>query len=209
MTDINKWYAWEELIRRIAKMIANDFPGTEEEDLIQELALFVLQTDRLKDPDDPGMTTALLWKAKEYAWNVRKQSLHLSAQYAYRVSDIRRILEDLFYDSCSQITYLPDDQKTFYHDDRLAANSDIRFAYSRLSEDNRRVIFRAYALRDDLNQADKRRQYRAIRKMADILNFYQKGGTRGRPKVVGRRTVLTNEEARWAVRYQDEGDVSY
>lgn len=196
-----RYSLWEDLVARTSKFVSKDFPEVEYEELFQDLMLFVLATPRLESPDNSGMPTALYRKAVAVCWEYRKQGLTLSAQYAYRTSDVKRILETLFDHSKWDGSYLPEDmQGEEVFDDKIVAHSDVRVAYDKLSKPLRKNLFLRYALQEEVSE-DKIRY--ALERICDVLNFY-----RGDPTIYegpGSRRVMSNAEARYTIDNERDG----
>lgn len=186
----DKYSLWEGQIAKTAKWVSKDFPEVDEEDLYNDLVVYVFSNQKLTDPKKPGVATGLYREARKICWNYRKQALHISAQYSYRTSDVRKILDTLFQDEESQYTYLPEDQRSFYDDDRLATNSDIRYAYSKLPEAYQKTIYDRFALKLDVTN---NRLYPALGRMCDILNTYNKRWDHEGP---GTRKLMSNARER-------------
>lgn len=198
----NKYDLWKDACLRTAKYVAKDFPEVEAEDLFHDLILFVLENDNLKSPNDFGMITALNRKAITLSWEYRKQALYLTSQYCYRVSDIKKILEKVFHDDTWTTTYIPDDSKSIYDDDRMTANSDIKAAFQKLPDRYKKIINEVYLWRTDTDSNSKRRLNRAIERLADILNFYTlRSGYEG----PGNQVLHTNEYERFIIEKQQNG----
>ena len=197
----DKYYKWEELVSKTARFVARDFPEVLEEDLFQDLMTYVLENKRLANPDIKGVTTALYRQAVRLAWEWRKQALYMSAQYSYRTTDVRKILETLFDRSDWEVSYLPDDAKSLSDDDRLIVNVDLKVAYDRISPVYREVLFDRYALGIiPAEGAPKKRLQRAIEALTDALNFYYDPRDHTGP---GSRRAISNAAAAYKIQEQD------
>lgn len=185
--------AWKEVIAKVASFVAADFPDVEKEDLIQQLYLFILEKTTLTDPDSRGATTILTKAAKDWAWNQRKQHLHLTAQYSYRKSDVRAILETAFdHDRWSGVR-VPDDARSEFNDVFLEINTDVKNAWVTLAKSDKKIIFEKFALGIDPDASGRVKLSRAIQKLTDKLNFYQ--GLQKPEQFIGRRRVVNNATA--------------
>lgn len=87
---------WKELVSSVSKSVARDFPGVEAADLYQELWLWIY-TYGNQHPDGSSKK-ALRTVANKAAWSYRRQQLTLNDQYAYRVADVRRVVEYYLFD---------------------------------------------------------------------------------------------------------------
>lgn len=194
---------WRDAIKRTAGFVSRDFPDLEKEDLQQELYAFILKNhETLESPDKPGSTVVLMKVAKQYAWNQRKEHLQLSPQYSYRTSDIKAILESVFDSRDWSNVQIPDDAKSEFNDVFLEVNCDVKRAWESLGYAQRKVIFEKYALGQfpDGDTARKRLN-RAIEKLTDNLNWYQKQPHRD---YVGSRRTITNANARYILGKQND-----
>lgn len=189
---------WGDTIKRTANFVARDFPDVEREDLRQELYLFVLAHPTLESPEKPGSTVVLAKAAKMYAWNQRKQHLQLTAQYSYRTSDVRAILETVFEPSAWEGVNVPEDAKSEFNDVFLEINCDVKRAWESLGYAMKQTIFKKYALGWEFERgsAESKRLSRAIERLTDNLNFYRKPPDRD---YVGSRKVITSANARYNV----------
>jgi hypothetical protein len=193
----DKYSLWEDIVTKTARFVARDFPEVEEEDLFQDLMLWVLQNKALKNPDAPYTTTGLFKRAVAIAWGYRKQSLYITSQYSYRTSDVRKILETAFDLTEWANGYVPEDAKELSSDDKLIVHADIKRAFMYLSDSYKKSIFLRYALKDKpTDQSGYDRLRRAVEKLTDILNFYP-------PKYdhtgVGNRRVISNATASYTI----------
>jgi hypothetical protein len=188
---------WGDAVKRTAGFVARDFPDVEREDVMQELFLFIMKHPTLESPDKPGSTMVLMKAARFYAWNQRKQHLQLSPQYSYRTSDIKAILETVFDQRDWANVRVPEDAQSEYNDVFLEINSDVKRAWESLGHAQKKVIFEKYALGiDPQGQTEAKRLSRAIEKLTDAINWYQKPDNRD---YVGTRRVITNANARYII----------
>lgn len=170
--------AFDDLVAKISKTVARDFPGVDADDLSQHLFLTIIEHRKnFKSPDHAGVTNALWRIAKGYALRLRSEALHLSPQYAYRPSDVRKILEHTFNKEEWYDTHVPEDAVSIKDSaDELDLQSDIKWAWSQLDLRERRLIFERYALKEELGDADRRKFNRAIEKLVDVVNTFPRPG---------------------------------
>lgn len=194
---------WKDSINRTASFVCRDFPDVEKEDVRQELYVFVLKNQaKLKSPEYQGATTALTKAAKAYAWDQRKQHLQLSSQYSYRTSDIKAILESVFDARDWNSVSVPDDAKSEFNDVFLELNCDIKRAWESLGHSQKKIIFERYALgQSPEDAAGAKRLSRAIEKLTDTVNWYQKPPDRD---YTGTRKAITNANARYILGNQGD-----
>lgn len=151
--------------------------------------LFVMEKRGQLSPTDQYIAKALYRKAVAKSWEYRKVALHLSAQYSYRVSDVRKIMETGFQWEEWEAGHLPEDCKSEDFDERLVVHSDLSRAYDFLTDHYQSVLYRRYYLNYDQPAASLRK---ALERLTDILNHYQlKTGHVG----TGTRRVVSNARA--------------
>jgi hypothetical protein len=171
---------WKGLVTQVAQLVAREFPEVEPDDLYQDLWVEVVRRNE-PEPNDYSFN-ALLKVATQAAWGYRKQSLTLTAQYAYRTADVKQLVQKyLFNDDYWRNSVTIDAQiigdgiarDVVPVDERTAVRADIEYAYSRLSESDRRVMEKAYREGLQLSNPERMRLWRALAKMTDTLNFYR------------------------------------
>lgn len=178
MNTLSPLEVFDDLVAKIAGSVARDFPGVDSDDISQHLFLTILENRaNFKHPDNAGVTGALWRIAKDYAGQLRAEALHLSPQYAYRPSDIRKILEHTFDRSEWYDTIVPEDAKSLKDSaDELDLQSDIKWGWSQLHITEMQLVFRRYALKEDLEDSERRKLNRAIEKLVDVVNTYPRPG---------------------------------
>lgn len=207
MDAADRCLAFRDIIDRVSKSVCKDFPDLEVEDLSQELYLAVLtHRDTIPTPDEDNDPTALILHiAKIYARKNRAQGLTVSAQYNYRQSDVRKILEESmwFYSQWSE-GYVPEDDPSEYrHSDSIIARADISWAIERLPEHYKEAILNRFKLGMIPQQAtpEYRKLDRSLRKLTDILNSYKRDRPADGP---GTRRVISNATARFIIDGQSD-----
>lgn len=197
MTE-DKYSVWKDAITRTARFTARDFPDVEVEDISQHLWLKIFSQKHFKDPDAAGASKMLARWAKAFAWDQRKEHLTLSAQYNYRASDVREILQTVFSQEDWVNVRIPDDARSEYNDVFLEINCDVKVAWERLGHAQKKVIFERYALGlDMITDADRKRFYRAIDQLVENLNWYKK--RQDNRECVGSRRAISNANARFDI----------
>lgn len=191
-----------EMIDRVARFVAKDYPDIDWEDVRQELALFVVQNGKsIKLREEGGNPKWLLERvAQMYCKNVRAQHLILSPQYAYKPSDVKEILETVFNREDVENIHIPEDAVSLDRIDSLDISSDILAAYDRLKPELKEAIFRRYALKQTPGNEtyERKKLNKAINELTHKLNQF-------RGKDPDRRRVLSNAGARAAVSELYEG----
>lgn len=199
---------YEDLARMIdlvAKNVAKDYPDVEWEDLRQDMSMFVVQHGKsIKLKEDGGNPRWLLERvAQTAAKRIRTQHLILTSQYAYRPSDVKKILETAFFPEQMESTQVPEDAISLDQIDSLQVSSDVMAAYDLLKPEWKEVLFRRYALNQiPSNETYERKKLnKAINELTFRLNSY-----RGAAK--NRRRVMSNAGARAAISEMYESEAT-
>lgn len=181
------------VIDTVSKTVAKDYPDIDWEDLRQELVMFVVQHGKsIKLKDEGGNPRWLLERvAQTVAKRERTQHLILTAQYAYRPSDVKTVLETAFFPEQRENVTVPEDAVSLDGIDSLQISSDVLAAYDLLKPELKEVIFRRYALNQiPSNETYERKKLnKAVNELTFRLNTY-------RGHLRDRRTVFSNARAR-------------
>ncbi len=180
-SDLDELYeAWKGYVARASRKIARQFAEIEEEDLTQELFLWIF-SDK-PDVSQSPMRTAEL-KARDISWDYRRSYMANSGQYLYRTEDVRRILKELAYldeywDHSIKLDIQPlksgnTGVSTLTLEDRVVLVVDVQEAFKFLSANHKQIIERAY--RDGIkfapDSAEERQLSRAVDRLTDYLNY--------------------------------------
>lgn len=202
MTD-DRLELWNDLIRKAARFAAYDIPNVSEEDLFQDLWVYVLEHGQNLDPERSGISTILSRKAKSMALDQRKKDLYTSVQYTYRTSDVREILEDIYeYESWAE-GFCPADAKSADGLGSIDVRSDVSWALKQLPDQYFTAIELRYAsgVTHGPDSRGRRQLNRAIKRLTDILNsYYRSSAMLGHP---GKRKAISNAQARAILEDQD------
>lgn len=189
---------WLDTIENISRSVAYDYPCVEKDDVYQHLCLMILQEQSLSNPDQEGVVGTLFKIAKRYAKQQRVEALHISVQYAYRPSDVRKILETLFEYTEWMDGWVPEDAESIKDSaDSLDLHSDVSWAFSQLQKPQKEILYRRYGLREDLDNSDRVRLSRATDKLVEVLNTYRRPGHR--------RKAMTNAASNATIGRQTDG----
>lgn len=193
---------WESLINRVASSAGRKY-DMDQEDLGQDLWVYLLKAQAEGGMEDPQAENAegnLWWICKTLAEKERSEHLTVSVQYAYRMHNVRMLLETFFDHEDWPRAHTPEDAKSELGAVGVEMSSDLSRAWNKLSTAHKTVIFSWFGLKN-YDTVDRKALTRAIRRMTDVLNTYQ-----GKPPgVVGKRTVISNTRAAGIIRRQDEG----
>lgn len=192
---------WEARIRSVATRTAQGFPDIDVDDLSQDLLVFVLEKEgALEGRDEPLIRAVLNRAAHTFAWNQRKQHLQLTAQYAYRTDDVRRVLEKLASYSNWEKMPVPDDARSLKGNDSVEISSDVKMAFDKMTHrPYRDAIVSRYVKGEvpEKGSADSKRLSRAIACLTDILNYGYDSTDHEGP---GARTAVNNATAQYRIR---------
>ena len=202
--DNEEYYQWGEMIYRVARGTAKDFPDSSVEDL--EQSIWVELLEKLKDnpeltPETKYMESTLWYVATSAAWRERKEHLTLSSQYGYRTKDVRALLVTFFDREHWLDAQIPEDAESELNDVGLEMSSDLSRAWDILSYPHKVLIFKQFALNE---KQDSKKLSKAISRMADIINTYHYG-LRKNPGP-GARRVITNSGARATIQNEYGGE---
>lgn len=183
------------LIEKVSKQVASDYPDISWEDIRGGLCIFVMENAKsIKTRDEGGNPNWLLKRvAGTLCKNERAQQNYLSPQYAYRPSDVSKILETAFSVEYMDKTHVPDDAISMKSgSDEVEVASDIRDAYNRLPSDLKIAIFTRFALGEIPDNAsyERKKLNKAVKELTRLVNNY-----RGKGPFNGRRHVVTNASA--------------
>lgn len=190
-------------IDRIAKFVAKDFPDIDWEDVRQHLVLFVLERGKsIKLKDEGGQPNWILKKvAQTYCKDQRVQHLTLSPQYAYRPSDVMKLLELAFTTSALQEIEDLDLWEKVEGFDLLDMTSDVKRAFDRLKHDDKVVIFRRFAVGIPPNDSYERKKLnKAVNTLTYNLNSFS-----GEPGDTARKVRNTAASYELASAYDGSG----
>lgn len=190
---------WDRLINRAARFVASDFPDVTFEDITQAFWVELLSKTRRPDVNHPGVNKIITRRLKKHAWDVRKDQLAQSAQYLYRTSDVRIILETVFFKEEWHHGYVPDDAKSHAPPngmDAVELRADITAAYEGLSENYQGVLIDRYVhgIEPDPSTRERRRLNRAIQRLTDRLNNYYRPRPRRAMSNAAARALIENQE---------------
>lgn len=189
---------WDDLIIKVVKWTAWDFPDIDQDEVRQNLWEFILSRPKV-DPDRRGVTTMLQKYATRRAWDQRKEQLYYSPQYSYRTSDVRKLLETAFFYLTWQDGFVPDDALSADGMAALDIRADITQAIQKMRPPQyRKAIIERY--RDGVEHPpgskERRVLNRAVQRLTTTLNWYY-------PYVRHNRKVVPNSTARQMIENQE------
>lgn len=177
-------------VEDIAKRVARDYPEVDWRDVSQHLALLLLENESLYWSDGQAVKRILRLAATGFCKRERAIQLHTTSQYDYRPSDVARILETAFNSYEAENTYVPEDAHSIKRSaDSLDMASDVKMAWERLSDEDRKIIFIRYGLGvvPDNASYERKKLNKSVSKLTRLLNSY---------KPEPRRRALSNSKAR-------------
>lgn len=180
-SEIDELYEnWKGYVARASRKIARQFAEIEEEDLVQELFLWVFSEK--PDHTNSPMRLAEL-RARDIAWDYRRSYMANSGQYLYRTEDVRKILKELAYldeywDHSIKLDVQPlksgnTGVSSLTLEDRVVLVVDVQEAFKFLSPNYKGVIEKAYrdGVRFAPDSAEERQLSRAVDRLTDYLNY--------------------------------------
>jgi hypothetical protein len=99
----------EDLIARVAKSLSFDYKGIEQEDIAQELRMFVWDKGETIRTEGERVNVRELLRLVGAKYCQRERSKHSSvvAHYMYKPADVRKMLENALTDNTRDLTYVP------------------------------------------------------------------------------------------------------
>lgn len=192
---------FHDVLSKVAHFVSRDFPEVEEEDLYQDLMVYILERPLLVDPDADYVSKGLYDVATKRAWEYRQQGLTLSPQYSYRTSDVKRILETVFDYEAWEGAHLPEDMRADdVFDDSVTAHSDVKAAYNHLGKAYQRTLVDKYLMKEEVS-SDRLRN--AIERLTDILNTFNLSWNRDG---LGGRKTISNAQAQWNLAHLNDDE---
>lgn len=169
---------FDEMIWSVSKRASNDFPDTDPFDIATYL--WDLISERADDvqPDHPGLKSFLWKQARGEAGRQRKENLKTSAQYSYRVSDVKLILETVFDPTEWRTGFTPSDAKMGERDGMapIEVRLDVLRGYKGLDYDQRCAIVARYRhpmLVPERGSKTEKYINRAVRELTARINEYK------------------------------------
>lgn len=190
---------WDELIQKVARGICRDYPDSNVEDMSQFLWAKVLEKIDELSVANKNIIGTLKWLARKQAGKERSERLTISDEYAYRTSTVGDLYEVFFDQERWMEAHVPEDARSELGPVQLEIMSDISRGYDRLPVHYKRIIFRKYALNDELDENERRLLSKAKSRTAEIMNAYV-------PPNHKARRVITNATARYTIDGDFQGD---
>lgn len=170
--------SFDVLIKQITDSTCKNFPAIDPEDLSQEVwvELITNYQDDLS-PEDKALRSYLFTYARGAAWRMRVEQLRLSAQYFYRVSDVKEILETVFDRMDWPSGYTPRDARVGERD-RMAAievRMDSLRGYWFLPKDYKESLISRYYDRVTPERGSEAYEllWYSLRRLTENMNTYQ------------------------------------
>lgn len=197
---------WKDIIKKIARFVAYDYPDVEVADLEQDLWVEVMERS-LSNPYEDTSIKFLRKYAKSRANQYRAEHLILSPQFNYRVSDVRRILDTVF-DHNDWVEAATREEESvgtrsgrepsYNLDEVIITHSDVKRAWALLPHQYKVAIFERYGLGDipDSTSSEGRKLRRAETRLTEMLNTYHPKSNHQGP---GSRKIIGNALARYII----------
>lgn len=193
------WNEHSTFIDKTAQSIARSFAKVEEEDVKQEIWVFLWQkeNDFLEQGSSASYVRVCIRNvARNYALRIRDMHLLETDKFYYSFDEVRELLPVFFlaYDAWA-VAPVPDGCATMSKNDNVEIMCDFSLAYRKLSEAQQDVLQRRYGDDEELTeQKDRQQASRALKKFVLTLN----AETDKRAKAFngpGSRKVITNASA--------------
>lgn len=199
--DLSEYESWDDILLRVSASVSRDFPDVSKDDIYQQLWVVILEPSNKITLKMPGLVNILYKIANRFAWQQRKEHLSVTPQYAYRSSDLKKILEAVAFRNDWYHTFVPDDARSELGCDSLELSAEVAWGLQRLQDrhpEYYEAIYRRYILQiiPHNASAERKRLNRAIDALAEILNWYD----RPDGEYVGNRRVITNATADYFIR---------
>ncbi len=192
-TDAARLAKFMPTIKRVARKVSQGSHVVETEDLIQELALFVIQRSDVPEPGTAKFNVGsfLTRVANMYSWDQRQQHYHTKDEFSYQTADVSRILETVFdHDDWGLVASAED----YDPSDWISEYSDVAWGLGRLKDVERQLLEERY--KNGIVFASGTPEYRKLRKvvakLCNILNFYTRADEHDGP---GSRKAMSNSAA--------------
>jgi DNA-directed RNA polymerase specialized sigma24 family protein len=149
----------EPMVNAVASQEWKRSPHFTIDDVAQSIWLHMMENWKDYDGKDDGLIRHMARRAaRRYCQKQRTEYMYATGAFLYTPAMVRRYLEDVVW--CG-----PEDCKD------VEARVDISEAYKKLTAGQKKVIYKRYAMREQLaNNAEEVAESRAIGKIADILN---------------------------------------
>lgn len=176
MTEIN-WERLEELAERIAREITAKWQIVEVSDVRQEILLHAVKEKHIiaQYQGNEEVLRKIFWNAgRRYAAKERAYLDLMDDQYHYTPDEVRGVMRSFIYTDAEvseQIGKKDDLARCTITDNIMSARMDAEKCVKRLNKDYQEVVMRHFVYgMSPLNDADKKRGYRAIDALTAEMN---------------------------------------
>lgn len=182
MTDINPftagqvlWTEYETYITKVARTIARGFWKIDEEDVLQEIHIFLWEKEHYfleGGYSEAYIKTSIRNVAFNYALKERNRMLLETDKFYYHIEEVKELLPAFFstYDSWTTAP-VPEGAATMTRNDNVEIFCDFSLAWEQLNETQQDVLERKYAEDEDFTESkDRQALSRAVRRFVTVLN---------------------------------------
>lgn len=164
---------WLDYSKKVARSFARSFPGIDEDDIYQEMAILLIEKGEAiaaQGTRDSYIKRALQNVCYNYCMKERDAVLFYSDQYDYRPETVRSLLVQ-YYSGDAKTLFVPDDAKSVRGDDNLAMYGDVSRAVEMLPESHQEALERKYAWGYEAETpAERKALSRAVTRLTKVLN---------------------------------------
>lgn len=170
------WNEHEDYINRTAQSIARSYVKVEEEDVLQEIYLFLWEKEPAfleNNCSDRYVRTCIKNVARNYAQKQRDQTLLDTDKFYYSFDEVRELLPAFFsgHEDWNTTTFVDSTGQTYDPRDSLSIMCDFSLVYQTLNESHKNILVRKYGMGEELLEAKDRQQAsRALKKFVLTLN---------------------------------------
>lgn len=190
------WKEHEAFIRNTARSYARSYVKLEEEDIIQEVWVFLWEKEHYfleNGCSDQYIRTSIKNVINNYALRMRDTTLLETDTFYYSIEEVKALLPSFFslYESWATAE-VPEGAKTMTKNDNVEMMCDLSLAFSKLSKAQQDILVRKYGDDEDFAEhKDVQQASRAVKKLWLTVN----ANTDQRAKEFegpGSREVITN-----------------
>lgn len=170
------WHQFDKYIQNTARSISHSYAKVEEEDVLQEIWLFLWKTEKHfleQERSDEYIKTSIKNVARNYALKVRDTTLFETDRFYYSYEELKTLLPYLFslYESWNMTQSVNNGTESYDSRDTLAMMCDFSIALDSLNDSMRSILIRKYGEGEELSEQNDRQQAsRALKKLWLTLN---------------------------------------
>lgn len=170
------WNEHNDYINKTARSISRSYIKVEEEDVLQEIYIFLWEKEELllsNQCSDKYVRTCIKNVARNYALRQRDMTLRETDTFYYSFDEVRDMLPSFFsgHEDWNTTTVVEATGESYDSRDSLAMMCDFALAYDKLNVSHKEILVRKYGMGEELAEAKDRQQAsRALKKFVISLN---------------------------------------